>query len=100
MVAPTFAARLKMTRQRRGLTLRQLAQLSQVDHAWLNRLETGERSNVSLQPAIRIANALRISLDWLTGRQAWQYDEMTDRGYVIRTESSPYEDVAEAAGRG
>lgn len=38
---------LKMLRERRTLSLREIGQLSLVDHAYVHRLETGEKTNPS-----------------------------------------------------
>ena len=66
-----FADRLRKARERRKLTTRDLAKLASVDHTWISRLETGERQNVSLQVALRLAQALDVSLDWLVARHGW-----------------------------
>ena len=68
MIKPTLATRLRAARQHKGLTLRQLSMLSLVDAGWISRLETGERTNISLQAAIRLADALGVSLDYLAAR--------------------------------
>lgn len=39
---------LKMLRERRTLSLREVSQLSSIDHAYVYRLETGEKTNPSL----------------------------------------------------
>lgn len=62
-----LGARLKKARERRGWTLRELAQQAQVNYAWISRLESGERHNVSLQAGARMAVALGVTLDYLAG---------------------------------
>jgi len=62
-----LGARLKKERARKGWTLRQLAQFAQVNHAWIARLESGERHNISLEAGARLAVALGVSLDYLAG---------------------------------
>ena len=63
----TLGNRIKKFRHARGWTMRDLAKLSRVDHAWICRVETGERSNISLEAATRVAQALGVSLDYLAG---------------------------------
>ena len=62
-----IGAKIKHHRESRGWTLRDLARFSRVDHAWLCRLESGERHNMSLQAAARVAQALGVSVDYLAG---------------------------------
>jgi len=60
---------LKTLRERRTLSLRELSQLSSVDHAYVHRLETGEKNSPSdelvgkllkvLKPVERDAQAVR-----------------------------------------
>ena len=60
---------LRKLRERRTLNLRELSQLSSVDHAYVHRLETGEKTNPSdeligklfkvLKPTEREADILR-----------------------------------------
>jgi len=59
--------RLKKQRERRGWTLRELARHAKIDAGWLSRLETGERRNLSLEAAARLALALGVSVDYLAG---------------------------------
>ena len=66
-IAMTLGERIHKFRLQRGWTLRVLAKLSRVDHAWISRVETGERSNISLEAAMRVAQALGVSLDYLAG---------------------------------
>ena len=63
----TLGDRIKKFRHARGWTMRDLAKLSRVDHGWICRVETGERSNISLEAATRVAQALGVSLDYLAG---------------------------------
>jgi transcriptional regulator with XRE-family HTH domain len=59
--------RIKRLRERRGWNQRELARRAQVDHAWIHRLENGERHNISLDAAKRLATTLGVSLDVLAG---------------------------------
>lgn len=66
----TFGERITRLRERRGWNQRELARRAQVDHAWIYRLENGERHNISLEAAKRLATALGVSLDVLAGMHA------------------------------
>ena len=62
-----FGTRIKKHRERRGWTMRELARIAHVDASWICRLETGERRNISLEAATRLALALGVSVDYLAG---------------------------------
>ena len=61
--------RLKRIRQRRGLTLRQLATRSGVALATLSWVENGRRqgANLTLETGRRLAETLGVTLDWIAG---------------------------------
>ena len=59
--------RIKKARERRGWNQRELAKQAQVNHAWISRLESGERHNISLEAASRLAVTLGVTLDYLAG---------------------------------
>lgn len=63
----TLGDRIKKLRTRRGWSTRDLAKLARVDYSWINRLETGDRHNISLEAASRLALTLGVSLDYLAG---------------------------------
>ena len=63
----TLGDRLKTSRERRGWSQRDLARQAAVDNAWIARLESGERHNISLEAAARLALALEVSVDYLAG---------------------------------
>ena len=65
----TFGQRLFAERKRRGFTLRDLAGRAGVDIGWISRLENEERHNISFHAAIRLADALMVTLDSLAGRK-------------------------------
>ena len=50
---------LKDLRGERGLTLREVAQLGEVDHAYVHRLETGAKEAPSQDVLTKLARALR-----------------------------------------
>lgn len=59
--------RIKKAREKRGWNQRELARNARVNHAWIARLETGERHNISLEAGARLAIALGVTLDYLAG---------------------------------
>ena len=63
----SLGERLVALRRQRGWNQRTLALAAGVDHSWLSRLERGQRKNMSLRCAIRLARVLGVSLDVLAG---------------------------------
>ena len=62
-----IGARIQRYRHQRGWTLRELGMYAKIDFAWISRLESGEKHNISLESATRLAQALGVSLDYLAG---------------------------------
>ncbi len=64
---------LKILRERRTLSLRELGQLSDVDHAYIHRLEKGNKKSPSLETLAKLLRVLRTNdreaefLRWLAG---------------------------------
>lgn len=54
-----LGALLYKLRERRGLTLREIGQLCSVDHAYIHRLETGEKESPSTETLERILRVLK-----------------------------------------
>jgi HTH-type transcriptional regulator, competence development regulator len=50
---------LQWLRNQRGLSLRELAQLSDVDHAYIYRLETGDKESPSAEVLSKLLRALK-----------------------------------------
>jgi HTH-type transcriptional regulator, competence development regulator len=50
---------LQWLRNQRGLSLRELAQLSDVDHAYIYRLETGDKESPSVDVISKLLRALK-----------------------------------------
>ncbi len=63
-VHPTFGGKLKHWRQDRGLSLRDLEDLSGVSYGMIGQLERGV-TNPSYETASRLAKALRIPVQYL-----------------------------------
>jgi transcriptional regulator with XRE-family HTH domain len=86
--------RLAMLRKKRGLSLRQLALLSDVPQGNLSAIESGKRigGRLSLLSGKRLAQALGVSLDYLVG----MYDDNNyeDLSTDTATPSVPHSRVA------
>lgn len=63
----TLGDRVQLWRIRKGWGLRELARHSGVDVSLISRLESGDRQTISLDAAMKLARALGISLDYLSG---------------------------------
>jgi ribosome-binding protein aMBF1 (putative translation factor) len=61
----SFGDRMRQRRLDRGWSQMELAKRAEIDPGWISRLESGERQNISLVAARRIARALQVSLDYL-----------------------------------
>lgn len=63
-----FGSNVRKIRQEKGLSLKELATLSQVSFSMLSKVERGQKTP-TIRVAIQIANALEISLSSLVGEQ-------------------------------
>lgn len=63
-----FGRRLIEARKHRELTQEQLAQKSGIPAAVISHFETGVRSNASADNLVKLADALRVTVDYLLGR--------------------------------
>jgi transcriptional regulator with XRE-family HTH domain len=59
MASPPFGVVLRRLREERRLSLREVAQLAQVDHAYIHRLETGEKESPSEEVVSRLIRVLK-----------------------------------------
>lgn len=66
--------RLREERQRAGLSLARLAEISGVSRTYLLKLETDEASNPSLEVLRRLADALDITVADLLGTPRMEFD--------------------------
>jgi transcriptional regulator with XRE-family HTH domain len=64
----TFGARLRQLRELAGLSQNALARRAKVPQSVIWALEAGQQKSVSLEAAVRIADVLGVSLDFLAGR--------------------------------
>lgn len=63
----TLGERIQRQRLKKGWTQRELSRQARVDIGWINRLESGEKHNCSLDVAVRVAKVLGVSVDYLAG---------------------------------
>lgn len=66
-IQSSIGARMKVQRERKGWTQRELGRIAGVDYTWISKLEGGVRHNIYLEGAMRLAIALDVSLDYLAG---------------------------------
>jgi transcriptional regulator with XRE-family HTH domain len=59
MAQPGFGLLLQKLREERRLSLRELAQLSDVDHAYIYRLENGDKGSPSEEVLLKLIRALK-----------------------------------------
>lgn len=59
MAQSAFGVFLRKLREKRGLSLRELAQLAKIDHAYVYRLETGEKESPSDEALTKLIRALK-----------------------------------------
>lgn len=59
MEQPSFGFLLRHLREERGLSLREFAQLADVDHAYIYRLETGGKESPSDEVILKFIRALK-----------------------------------------
>jgi HTH-type transcriptional regulator, competence development regulator len=59
MGAPALGLLLRSLRDERGLSLRELAQLAGIDHAYVHRLETGDKESPSEEVQSKLIRALK-----------------------------------------
>lgn len=61
----TIAQNIKLFRQKRKLTQKELAEKAGIDLFTLSKIETGATSNPSIETIIKIAKALDVSVNHL-----------------------------------
>ena len=59
--------KLKLLREEKGLTVKDLAELSQLSNSYILRIESGDRRNVSVAALYKLGIALGTNLDELLG---------------------------------
>jgi HTH-type transcriptional regulator, competence development regulator len=59
MAQPAFGLLLQRLREERRLSLRELGQLAEIDHAYIYRLESGEKESPSEEALTKLIRALK-----------------------------------------
>jgi HTH-type transcriptional regulator, competence development regulator len=59
MAQPAFGLLLQRLREKRQLSLRELGQLAEIDHAYIYRLENGEKESPSEEALTKLIRALK-----------------------------------------
>lgn len=75
----TFGKRLRKARDQRGLSQADLETRSGVPAPMISHFETGVRGSASADTLVKLANALKVSIDYLLGRS----DQMVPAGAEI-----------------
>lgn len=92
---------LRILRERRTLSLREMSQLSNVDHAYVHRLETGEKASPSDELLVKLLKVLKPTerdaeiMKWLSAHPEADADLVT---FVMEDESTTFEHFTAAAG--
>ena len=73
--------RMRSLRMRAGLTQHELAERSGVSRTAIASIETGQRSGITLDNALRLADALGISVEVLAGWDPLDLDSMPALSY-------------------
>jgi len=74
----TLGERLKILRERKGLSQSELARQCHIAQATISRLESGDLHDIQTTMAKRIARVLGVTLDYLAG----MYDDDEDADLV------------------
>src|ERR1700726_2362938 len=92
---------LRSLREERGLSLRELGQLSGVDHAYIYRLETGEKEAPSEEVVSKLVRALKAGkrdADMLLYLAAHPQTDAAVVRHMTSDETVPYEVLAMVSG--
>lgn len=86
----TLGERVRIARERRGLTQQELATRAGCSQGAIGNVETGERQ--SLRNLVKVARALRVSTDWLYDRHGPEPDWESDAPvyWQAREPEAPY----------
>jgi transcriptional regulator with XRE-family HTH domain len=101
MPQPALGFLLQSLREERGLSLRELAQLADTDHAYIYRLETGGKESPSedvLSKLIRALKAGRREADMLRYLAKHAETDSALVAHVLKDPTVTYEIFASAAG--
>ncbi|MCU0973923.1 MAG: helix-turn-helix domain-containing protein [Burkholderiales bacterium] len=79
-----IAARLRKLRAKKGLSLQQLADKVESTKSYIWELESGKRTNPTVDLLARLANELGTTVAWLVGEDAKSADEDQALGLMFR----------------
>lgn len=92
---------LRNLREERGLSLRELAQLAEIDHAYVHRLETGARESPSEEVLSKLVRALKAPKREAEMLRYLAAHTETDPGFVAHARqdaSVTFDEFSSAAG--
>jgi transcriptional regulator with XRE-family HTH domain len=101
MAGPAFGFLLRSLREKRGLSLRELALLADIDHAYIYRLETGAKESPSdevLTKLIRALKAGKREAEMLRYLAAHAATDAALVAHVLKDPTVTYEIFTSAAG--
>jgi transcriptional regulator with XRE-family HTH domain len=79
----TFGDRMRRERESRGWTQKQFAEKAGVPQETISRLETGKHRGPHIDVAVKLAKALKVSLDYLAGRYEEDESELEPAGVAL-----------------
>jgi HTH-type transcriptional regulator, competence development regulator len=100
MAQPAFGVLLQHLREQRKLSLRELGQLADIDHAYIYRLETGDKESPSEEILFKLIRALKAGKRKADMLRYLAEHADTDPGlvkYVLEDETVTFEIFAAAA---
>jgi transcriptional regulator with XRE-family HTH domain len=65
----SFAVRLMRAQSTECLTMAELARMAGIHHATISQYFDGKRDNPTMDTLVKLAKALRVSVDYLCGTQ-------------------------------
>lgn len=92
---------LRNLREERGLSLREVAQLAEIDHAYVYRLETGDKESPSGEVLSKLGRALKASKREAEMLRYVAAHPATDAGFVAHVRQDPtvtFDEFASASG--
>lgn len=64
----SIGSRVRGLREKRGMNQQDLKRATGVSHATISRIESGEFENLRTETLVKLADALRVTTDYLLGR--------------------------------
>jgi transcriptional regulator with XRE-family HTH domain len=101
MAQPAFGYLLQRLREERRLSLRELGQLADIDHAYIYRLETGDKESPSqevLSKLIRALKATKREADMLRYLAEHPHTDLALVAHTLADASVTFEEFRSAAG--